>query len=81
MKQPHHIDILIGKNLRTFRNRRNISMAEFAKLLKSTSFKLTSQQIQKYEVGKNRVPASTLWKFAEILQVEITDFYQANPRK
>lgn len=46
---------------------------------KSLSPKLTFQQIQKYEHGKNRVSASTLAEIAEVLQAPIWEFVDTVP--
>ena len=40
---------------------------------------LTFQQIQKYEKGTNRVSASRLQQFAEILDVPMSFFFEGGP--
>lgn len=37
---------------------------------------LTFQQIQKYERGTNRISASRLYEFADILKISVLDFYE-----
>ncbi len=37
---------------------------------------LTFQQIQKYEMAKNRIPASRLFEFSQILQRPFSDFFE-----
>lgn len=34
------------------------------------------QQVQKYETGANRVSASRLWAIADVLDVEVTQFFE-----
>jgi len=36
---------------------------------------VTFQQIQKYELGSNRMSASRILSFAKLLNVEVSDFY------
>lgn len=40
---------------------------------------LTFQQVQKYENGKNRISAATLYKVASILQTPVSFFFQGLP--
>lgn len=37
---------------------------------------LTFQQVQKYERGRNRISASTLWDVARHFGIEVREFYQ-----
>ena len=74
MTSPNHTDFLIGQNLRKARNREGLSLAALG-----VRAKLSPQQIQKYETGQNRVAASTLWQFAEILQVSVSFFFDHWP--
>ena len=67
-------NIMIGQNLREARNRKGLSLAALG-----VKIKISAQQIQKYETGQNRVSASTLWQFAEILQVSISFFFDNPP--
>jgi len=63
-------DIVIGKNLRMLRLMRGMSQEKVADLTG-----VTFQQIQKYENGSNRIAASTLYKFSNILDVDFAQFY------
>lgn len=47
------------------------------KLAKAVS--LTFQQIQKYERGSNRIGASRLFQFAQVLDVPVSFFYDDMP--
>ncbi|WP_396584009.1 helix-turn-helix domain-containing protein [Bartonella grahamii] len=69
-KNPHFIDILIGKRIRY----RRISMGVSQKALGS-HLGVSFQQIQKYEKGLNRVSAKCLLEIAQKLQVPISFFY------
>lgn len=51
-----------------------MGQAEIAK-----SLGVTSQQVQKYECGTNRVSASRLYDLAEILGVQVSYFFEVLP--
>ena len=59
----------IGNNLRKIRESNKISRMELGKYLG-----VSWQQIQKYEKGKNRISASSLWKISKFLNAHIDDF-------
>lgn len=67
-------DGIIGRNLKYFRIQRGLSQTALAH-----SVGLTFQQIQKYELGKNRISASTLKRMSVFLDVPIDDFFAENP--
>ncbi len=69
-KNPHFIDVLIGKRIR----HRRIAMGLTQKALGSF-LGVSFQQIQKYEKGLNRVSASCLLEIATKLEVPISFFY------
>ncbi|UNF51731.1 helix-turn-helix domain-containing protein [Bartonella krasnovii] len=69
-KNPHFIDVLIGKRIR----HRRIAMGLSQKALGSF-LGVSFQQIQKYEKGLNRVSAKCLLEIATKLQVPISFFY------
>ncbi|WP_254474908.1 helix-turn-helix domain-containing protein [Bartonella sp. B1098] len=69
-KNPHFIDISIGKRIR----QRRIAMGLTQKAL-GNSLGVSFQQIQKYEKGLNRVSTSCLLEIATKLQVPISFFY------
>lgn len=65
------LDIHVGKRLRVRRALLGVSQEKLAE-----SIGLTFQQIQKYERGTNRISASRLYQFSQILDVPITYFYE-----
>lgn len=67
--EPNKIDIYVGKRLLQRRNMLKITQEIMAKKLG-----ITYQQIQKYEKGANRIAASRLWDFAQVLGVSINYF-------
>ncbi|WP_375639404.1 MULTISPECIES: helix-turn-helix domain-containing protein [unclassified Bartonella] len=69
-KNPHFIDILIGKRIR----HRRISIGLSQKALGS-HLGVSFQQIQKYEKGLNRVSVGYLLKIAQKLDIPISFFY------
>src|ERR1041385_7638800 len=70
---PDPRDREIAKRLRVLRLQRNWSQAELANALS-----ITSQQVQKYERGANRITAGRLARIAEILEVSVMYFYDDN---
>lgn len=71
-RQPHAIDTQVGAFLRQRRKELGMSMKKLA-----DAAGITYQQIQKYETGTNRVPASRLAVMARVLGVEPGRFYDA----
>jgi len=69
--EPNKIDIYVGKRLLQRRNMLKITQEIMAKKLG-----ITYQQIQKYEKGANRIAASRLWDFAQVLGVSINYFFE-----
>jgi transcriptional regulator with XRE-family HTH domain len=61
----------IGERIRSRRIRAGVSQENLGKPL-GVSF----QQIQKYEKGTNRVSAGRLLKIAEVLECDVTDFFE-----
>jgi transcriptional regulator with XRE-family HTH domain len=72
--KPHHIDILVGTNLRRLRINAGMTMVQFA-----AEIGVSYQQLQKYEHARNRVSASMLWECAEALDVSVSSFFQQPP--
>jgi two-component system response regulator len=66
-----HIDRQIGQRLYNRRRELNILLKELADFVD-----ISYQQIQKYENGANRIPASILLVFSKRLNVEIEYFYK-----
>lgn len=69
-KRPHPVDVAVGKKLKELRNMRRMSQSHVAGKL-GISF----QQIQKYEIGSNRISASKLYEMSSILGVCVSDFF------
>lgn len=64
-------DIAIGLRLRA--QRRELKLSQTAVAL---SVGVSFQQIQKYESGRNRISASTLWRLAQRLEVPVGWFFE-----
>ncbi len=69
---PDPIDIHVGKRLRQRRMLVGMSQERLGEAVG-----LTFQQIQKYERGTNRMGASRIFRFAEILSVPVAYFFEA----
>lgn len=67
---PHSVDIYVGKRLKARRLFLGLSQTDLA-----TRVDVSFQQIQKYELGRNRVSASKLWGIAQILGVQVGYFF------
>jgi transcriptional regulator with XRE-family HTH domain len=63
-------DRLVGQNIRVFRKAKGLSQAALGNALG-----LTFQQVQKYEIGANRVGSGRLAKIAKVLDVPIERFF------
>lgn len=66
----HPVDIHVGRKLKQIRTLRRLSQTDVARQLN-----LSFQQIQKYEIGSNRVAASRLFELAQILDVPPSYFF------
>ncbi len=66
-KVDHHV----GQRIRERRNALGMSQEKLGNAL-GISF----QQVQKYEIGINRVSASRLWNIAKALEVDIGYFFE-----
>lgn len=66
----HPVDVHVGKKLKQIRTLRRLSQTDVARKLD-----LSFQQIQKYEIGSNRVAASRLFELSQILQVPPSYFF------
>lgn len=64
------VDFHIAKKLRQFRLAAGLSQDKLGELTG-----VTFQQIQKYEKAKNRVSASKLFEFSQLLERPIGDFF------
>ena len=64
------IDVHVGKRIRLRRTLLGYSQEHLAHGLS-----VTFQQVQKYERGSNRVSASRLWDISQLLEVDISYFF------
>jgi transcriptional regulator with XRE-family HTH domain len=71
MSDSHPVDVHVGKRLKNLRLMRKMTQGDVAKKL-TISF----QQVQKYELGRNRISASKLYEIAAILDVQISYFFE-----
>jgi len=69
-KRPTSVDIAVGRNVRIWRMAKGLSQAQLANRLG-----VTFQQIQKYEVGSNRIGTGRVVKLAAILGVPIAALF------
>jgi transcriptional regulator with XRE-family HTH domain len=67
----HPVDVHVGRRLKQIRTLRRMSQTDVAKKL-SLSF----QQIQKYEIGSNRIAASRLFELSNVLGVPTSYFFE-----
>ncbi len=64
------IDVHVGQRIRLRRTLLGFSQEQLAHGLS-----VTFQQVQKYEHGSNRVSASRLWDISQLLDVDISYFF------
>lgn len=67
----HPVDVHVGRRLKQIRTLRRMSQTDVAKNLN-----LSFQQIQKYEIGSNRIAASRLYELSRILDVPTSYFFE-----
>lgn len=66
----HPVDLHVGQKMKTLRILRGLSQTDVA-----NGLGISFQQVQKYELGRNRVSASRLYDIARILVVTPTYFF------
>jgi len=69
-KKPSSIDVAVGRNVRIWRMARGMSQAQLASKLG-----VTFQQLQKYEVGANRIGTGRLVKIAAVLGIPVATLF------
>ena len=74
MRKPNPYDAHVGARLRACR-----TLAGFSQERLGAAVSLSFQQIQKYEKGLNRIGASRLQQFAQILNVPPSYFFEGMP--
>src|SRR5215471_13205700 len=72
-KEPDSIDRIVGRNIRIFRLQKGLTQSELADELG-----LTFQQVQKYEMGTNRVGSGRLLRIAIFLGVPVTALFKGS---
>src|SRR5262249_23143049 len=71
VRRPTALDVTVGRNVRVRRLAKGMSQAQLAGRLG-----VTFQQVQKYEVGSNRIGTGRLVKIAAILGVPISVLFE-----
>lgn len=71
---PHPADRHVGRQIAIARAQNNLSQPKLADRIG-----ISYQQLQKYESGKNRVSASTLYAIATTLNVPVARFFAGLP--
>lgn len=66
----HPVDEHVGKKLKNLRGLRGLTQTDVAK-----SLGISFQQVQKYELGRNRISASKLFEVSRILNVPPAYFF------
>jgi transcriptional regulator with XRE-family HTH domain len=69
-REVTNTDRIVGENIRMMRNVRGLSLMDLAEAIG-----LTHQQVQKYEVGLNRVSCGTLSAIAHYFETGIENFF------
>jgi len=69
-RSPSSIDVTVGRNVRIWRISKGMSQSQLASRLG-----VTFQQVQKYEVGVNRIGTGRLVKMASVLGVPIAALF------
>ncbi|MCX7566780.1 helix-turn-helix transcriptional regulator [Sulfitobacter sp. F26169L] len=67
----HPVDVHVGRKLKQIRTLRRFSQTDVAHRLD-----LSFQQIQKYEIGSNRIAASRLFDLAQMFDVSPAYFFE-----
>ena len=70
------ISAVLGATLRKLRRKAGKSQADMAEALE-----VSFTQIQKYETGKNRIPACKVWLACKFLECTPNDIFQKLMRK
>ena len=73
-ENPRPVDIHVGSRVRLRRTLLGMSQEKLGEAVS-----LTFQQIQKYERGTNRIGASRLHQFAQVLDVPVSFFFDDMP--
>jgi transcriptional regulator with XRE-family HTH domain len=72
----HRVDVHVGARIRQRRFLLGMTQQSLA-----ANIGVTFQQLQKYEMGANRVSASRLWDIARLLEVPVSFFFEGLGRQ
>lgn len=67
----HPVDVHVGQKFKSLRVMRGLTQTELA-----DGLGISFQQVQKYELGRNRISASRLFESARLLGVPISYFFE-----
>ena len=67
---------IIGGNIRRIRRDKKSVGVKMGPQHIAKHIDVSTQQVSKYEVGKNRIPASTLFRIAQCLEVRVEDLFE-----
>jgi transcriptional regulator with XRE-family HTH domain len=67
----HPVDVHVGGKLKQIRTIRRFSQTDVAQRLG-----LSFQQVQKYEIGSNRIAASRLFELAQVFEISPAYFFE-----
>jgi transcriptional regulator with XRE-family HTH domain len=70
-KQPSAIDRHVGARMRAMRKARALSQAELG-----TALGVSAMQVQKYECGRDRIGAGSLFDAARMMGVKVSAFFE-----
>jgi len=70
-KRVNWIDVAVGRNVRIWRMAKDMTQEELA-----NHVGVTFQQLQKYEIGGNRIPTGRLVKLSGILGIPISVLFE-----
>ncbi|WP_271894135.1 helix-turn-helix domain-containing protein [Candidatus Phyllobacterium onerii] len=71
---PHAADLYVGRQVVAVRVQYDVTQATLARAIR-----VSPQQLQKYENGKNRISASMLFEIATFLGVPVGRFFEGLP--
>ena len=69
--KPTNVDAYVGQRLRQRRTLLGLSQEKLGEAIG-----VTTQQIQKYETGSNRIGAGRLYQLSQALQVPVSYFFE-----
>lgn len=73
-KEICHIDNLVARNIQIRRKMLGLSQANISDYLE-----ISTQQVNKYERGTNRISSGKLYKIAQLLKMPIEYFFNEKP--